>query len=215
MGRPSRHLITIPWIVCAGWLAFYGELQAAFNNIGRLDSRMSMARNRHSRIHFCINDYRHITWNRTVRLRQNLPAKAGRSCGRRTLRRCVSRNESRKSADCAGRKTRKSSPCQHGDLPAISGSRVSGLLQTRIICRPYLGEQVGLRRSLVISAAQFGRHSAVGSRGGDGVVQCPLWVKSGHCAVSGRCRLYPQKRTSLSTAAIAKRTSGFSHWLDL
>src|SRR6516225_8324179 len=29
--------------------------------------------------------------------------------------------------------------------PAISGSRVSGLLQTRIICRPYLGEQVGLK----------------------------------------------------------------------
>jgi hypothetical protein len=25
--------------------------------------------------------------------------------------------------------------------------------------------------------------------------QCPLWVKSGHCAVSGRCPLYPQKRT--------------------
>src|SRR5262249_37576531 len=24
---------------------------------------------------------------------------------------------------------------------------------------------------------------------------CPLWVKSGHCAVSGRCPLYPQKRT--------------------
>jgi hypothetical protein len=24
---------------------------------------------------------------------------------------------------------------------------------------------------------------------------CPLWVKSGHCPVSARCPLYPQKRT--------------------
>jgi len=145
MGRPGRHLIIIAGIVCAGRLAFYGELQGAFQNIGRLDSRMSVPRNHDSRIHFCINDYRHITRNWTVRLWQNLPPKAGRSCGRRTLRRCVSRNESPKSADCAGRKTRKSSPCQHGDLPAFSGSREPGLLETRIriICRPYLGEQVG------------------------------------------------------------------------
>src|SRR5215471_12010337 len=28
--------------------------------------------------------------------------------------------------------------------------------------------------------------------------RCPLWVKSGHCAVSGRCPLYPQKQTLLS-----------------
>src|SRR5262249_7099567 len=25
--------------------------------------------------------------------------------------------------------------------------------------------------------------------------RCPLWVKSGHCAVSDRCPLYPRKRT--------------------
>jgi hypothetical protein len=25
--------------------------------------------------------------------------------------------------------------------------------------------------------------------------RCPLWVKSGHRAVSGQCPLYPQKRT--------------------
>src|SRR5262249_17103421 len=68
MGRPSWHLITIPWVVCARRLTFYWELQAAFHNIGRLDSRMSVPRNRHSRIHFCINDYRHITRNWTVRL---------------------------------------------------------------------------------------------------------------------------------------------------
>src|SRR5262249_59205231 len=68
MGRPGRHLIMIPGIVCAGRLAFYGELQGAFQNIGRLDSRMSVPRNHDSRIHFCINDYRHITRNWTVRL---------------------------------------------------------------------------------------------------------------------------------------------------
>src|SRR6516162_339076 len=28
-----------------------------------------------------------------------------------------------------------------------------------------------------------------------GVFVCPFWVISGHCAVSGRCPLYPQKRT--------------------
>src|SRR5262249_13844123 len=33
--------------------------------------------------------------------------------------------------------------------------------------------------------------------------RCPLWVKSGHYAVSGRCPLYPQKRTSLITAGMS------------
>src|SRR5215468_633581 len=45
--------------------------------------------------------------------------------------------------------------------------------------------------------------------------RCPLWVKSGHCAVSGRCPLYPQKRTSKLTGVtfgvVAPATS--QQWL--
>jgi hypothetical protein len=33
--------------------------------------------------------------------------------------------------------------------------------------------------------------------------QCPLWVKSGHCAVSGRCPLYPQKRTLIERVGMS------------
>src|SRR5262249_52794875 len=48
-----------------------------------------------------------------------------------------------------------------------------------------------------------GRRRAVSSPGVQGSVctaailsrSCPLWVISGHCAVSDRCPLYPQKRT--------------------
>src|SRR5262249_57732472 len=44
--------------------------------------------------------------------------------------------------------------------------------------------------------------------------QCPLWVKSGHCRISARCPLYPQKRTSLSATGMSalcqKQTSAIS-----
>ena len=66
----------------------------------------------------------------------------------------------------------------HDDLPAMSGSKKVSRLLERIICRPYLGEQAGLRRSIPV------------------VCKCPLWVKSGHFGVSVQCPLYPQKRTS-------------------
>ena len=32
---------------------------------------------------------------------------------------------------------------------------------------------------------------------------CPLWVKSGHSAVSERCPLYPQKRTFQGTVTMS------------
>jgi hypothetical protein len=41
--------------------------------------------------------------------------------------------------------------------------------------------------------------------------RCPLWVKSGHCAVWNPCPLYPQKRTLVvrveMSALCQKRTS--------
>jgi hypothetical protein len=33
--------------------------------------------------------------------------------------------------------------------------------------------------------------------------KCPLWVKSGHCAVSGRCPLCPQKRTLIERVGMS------------
>src|SRR6516162_9188569 len=49
--------------------------------------------------------------------------------------------------------------------------------------------------------------------------QCPLWVISRHCAVSGRCPLYPQKQTSeLSrgmSALCQKRTWDQFAWVPL
>src|SRR5262245_37875637 len=35
------------------------------------------------------------------------------------------------------------------------------------------------------------------------VGRCPLWVRSGHCGVSGQFPLYSQKRTSLSAIAMS------------
>ena len=43
--------------------------------------------------------------------------------------------------------------------------------------------------------------------------ECPLWVKSRHCVVSGRCPLYPQKWTLVERAGMSalcqKRSYGW------
>ena len=127
MGRFSGHLVRIARLQRAGWLALYGEIETAFNNITGFDSRMRVPSNQNSRIYFTFNNYRHITRNWTVCLRQNFSRNARRCCGRRALRRCVSRNESGSCADRAGSKTCKASSCQHGNLPAAPGSLAFGL----------------------------------------------------------------------------------------
>ena|SRR5262249_21383975 len=42
--------------------------------------------------------------------------------------------------------------------------------------------------------------SAHGQQAGRSSRECPLWVRSGHRAVSGRCPLYPRKQTSLDAS---------------
>ena len=41
--------------------------------------------------------------------------------------------------------------------------------------------------------------------------ECPLWVISGHCAVSGRCPLYPQKRTLELSRAMSALCQNRTH----
>ena len=48
MRRFRRYLEAIAWFDCAGWLTLYGKFEAAFQNIGRFDSRVRVSRDRHA-----------------------------------------------------------------------------------------------------------------------------------------------------------------------
>ena len=52
MGRCGRYLEPITRLQRAGRLTLYGELKAAFKDIGGLDPWMRVAPDRHSRIYF-------------------------------------------------------------------------------------------------------------------------------------------------------------------
>jgi len=56
MGRSRRHLERIARLQRAGRLTFDGEFEAAFNDIGGLDSRMRVAPDRHSRFYFRLHE---------------------------------------------------------------------------------------------------------------------------------------------------------------
>ena len=133
MGRFGWHLKPIARLQRAGRLTFYGKIKATFEDIAGLYSRMRVPRDRHSRFYFSFHNYRHIARCWTVHLRQNLSRDARGCCsGRRALRRRVCRNQPGEPANRAGCKTRKASSRQHHDLPSLSGSPASGLLQRHL-----------------------------------------------------------------------------------
>src|SRR5262249_23359030 len=74
--------------------------------------------------------------------------------------------------------------CDLADLPPA--------LERRLIAFPKAQDKASRRFKL----AHWKRPGAVLCVTANFDRECPLWAKSGHCAVSGRCPLYPQQRTS-------------------
>ena len=51
MRRFRRYLEAIAWFDCAGWLTVYRKFEAAFQNVGRFDSRVRVSRDRHTGVY--------------------------------------------------------------------------------------------------------------------------------------------------------------------
>lgn len=156
MRRVGRYLECIACFDCAGRLTLYGKLEAAFQDIGGLDSRMRVSPDGHSSLDCRFHKYRHIARHRTVCLRQNLSREAARRWGRRTLSRRCGCNKLGNSADRAGRKTRESSPCQHNDLPDCVPITSARTFLTQVVSLSRLGWQ-GERLGRVITGGLVAR----------------------------------------------------------
>src|SRR5215472_13217985 len=66
VGRFGRYLEAIAGLDCAGWLTFYGQLEAALHDIGGFDSRMGVPGDFGSGLDCCFHKQRHITRRRAV-----------------------------------------------------------------------------------------------------------------------------------------------------
>src|SRR5262249_7986793 len=108
MGRIGWDLEAVARLQCPGRLTFHRKIKAAFKDIAGFDTRMRAPHNRHSRLYFRFCIYRHITWHRTVHLRQYLSGDAGGRCGRRALRRRLCRNEASEPANAQAARPAKS-----------------------------------------------------------------------------------------------------------
>src|SRR5262245_31828429 len=118
MRRRRRYLEAVARLQGASWLPLDGELEAALQNIGGLDSWVRMSRDVHASLYFRLDKQRHVPGSGTLRLRQDLARDARRGGRRRTLRRCSGGHELGEPAKRAAGNTCKASPREHDDPPA-------------------------------------------------------------------------------------------------
>jgi hypothetical protein len=121
-----RDLETITGFHHTGRLTFYWKFEAAFKDISGLDTGMCVARSGHPRLNFCLDEERHISGHRAVRLRQNLPGDTRRCRRWRPLCCRTTGHELGKPAYCATRYARKTTSRKHEYL-RISSDQVSKL----------------------------------------------------------------------------------------
>src|SRR5262249_29171579 len=120
--RLGRDLDVIAHLEHAGLLPLDGKLEAAFQHVGRLDTRMGMRPDLDAGLDDRLDQDRRVARRRAVGLRQDVARDAARRGGRLALGIRFARDEFGDPAERTRGETCETSTCQHGVLP--SGIRI-------------------------------------------------------------------------------------------